>query len=51
MVPDPKKCEAMMLLRGSFTGPLNAQKYVETNMVMVNYECGFNLSERGKYFE
>ena len=24
LVPHPKKCEAMMLLRGSFTGPLNA---------------------------
>ena len=24
LVPHPKKCEAMMLKRGSFTGPLNA---------------------------
>ena len=24
LVPHPKKCEAMMLLRGSFTSPLNA---------------------------
>ena len=24
LVPHPKKCEAMMLVRGSFTGPLNA---------------------------
>ena len=34
LVPHPKKCETMMLLRGSFTGPVNALTLCNHTMKM-----------------
>lgn len=37
LVPHPKKCEAMMLKRGSFTGPLNALTLCNHTIKWVTY--------------